>query len=58
MGRFTVPIMLVAIAISFVVHLFGIMNIYPLYITAPLLFISIFLFILYMNNRNQFKGFK
>ncbi|WAA13071.1 hypothetical protein [Fervidibacillus halotolerans] len=58
MNRLTTFVMLVAIAFSFIFHMFGMMNLYPAYITAPLLYFSIFLYILSRNHRNRFKGFK
>ncbi|MCA1011344.1 hypothetical protein [Halobacillus halophilus] len=38
-------------------HLFGLMRLYPLYITSPLLFISIYLCISFIYHRKTFKGF-
>ncbi|WP_227551704.1 hypothetical protein [Metabacillus sediminilitoris] len=41
----------------FFVNLLGFMNLLPLYITSPLLFISIFITLYLVNHRKTFKGF-
>ncbi|RST75230.1 hypothetical protein D4T97_008205 [Siminovitchia acidinfaciens] len=43
--------------ISFYLNLLGLMQLVPIYITSPLLFISIFIFFSFINGRNKFKGF-
>ncbi|MCF6409187.1 hypothetical protein [Pseudalkalibacillus salsuginis] len=48
----------IAVLISFVLVVFGFLNIFPLYIATPLLFVSIFFIIVRINNKNRFKGFK
>ncbi|KHD85184.1 membrane protein [Heyndrickxia ginsengihumi] len=45
------------IVFSFILNIFGLMRLLPIYITSPLLFIVICLFIIYLNGRNRFKGF-
>lgn len=44
------------IIISFILNLFGLLNIFPLMITAPLLFLSLLSLILFLNERKRFKG--
>ncbi|MGS2777849.1 hypothetical protein ACVBAX_10760 [Robertmurraya sp. GLU-23] len=44
------------IIISFILNLFGLLNIFPLIITAPLLFLSLLSLVLYINERKRFKG--
>ncbi|HZH58384.1 MAG TPA: hypothetical protein VEY70_02150 [Metabacillus sp.] len=39
------------------VNLLGFMNLFPLYITSPLLFIAIFLTLYFINHRKTFRGF-
>ncbi|WP_096155124.1 MULTISPECIES: hypothetical protein [Bacillus] len=46
------------IILSFIVNILGLMKVYPLVLTSPLLFISLFLLIAHMNYRQQFRGFK
>jgi energy-coupling factor transporter transmembrane protein EcfT len=46
------------IVFAFTVNIFGLMKIYPILVTSPLLFLSLLLLILYFNNRKRFKGFK
>ncbi|KYD23236.1 hypothetical protein B4110_0914 [Parageobacillus toebii] len=43
--------------IAFCLNLLGLMHLIPLFITMPLLFVSIFGFLATWNSRNQFKGF-
>lgn len=50
--------MLIFIVISFITYLFGLLKIFPLYLAATLLYFSIFIFLLYINYRNKFNGFK
>ncbi|AJW86608.1 MULTISPECIES: hypothetical protein [Bacillus] len=50
-------ISIVCIAVFFCLNILGMMHMLPLYITSPLLFLSI-LFTLYrLNHRKTFKGF-
>ncbi|PCK22149.1 hypothetical protein CEY02_05480 [Bacillus pumilus] len=54
----SITIGLVAIGLCFFLNILGLMKILPLYLTSPLLFVSI-LFTLYrLNHRKTFKGFK
>jgi hypothetical protein len=46
------------IVLSFFINVFGLMHLYPIYLTSPLLFISLLLLLHYMNNRKKFKGFR
>lgn len=43
---------------SFSVHTLALIQIVPIYISSPILFLSILLFFSYLNNRNKFKGFQ
>ncbi len=44
------------IIISFILNLFGLLKIFPLIITAPLLFLSLLSLVLFLNERKRFKG--
>jgi hypothetical protein len=46
----------VTVALSFL-NLLAFMNIVPLYITSPLLFIALFATLYLINHRKTFKGF-
>nr|WP_318246213.1 hypothetical protein [Bacillus sp. PS06] len=46
------------IVISFIFNIFGLMGVFPLYITAPPLFISLFFTTYLINYRNRFKGYR
>ncbi|MCE4050483.1 MULTISPECIES: hypothetical protein [Bacillaceae] len=49
--------LLLCILFAFFLNILGLMHIIPLYISSPLLFIALFLFLSFMNNRKKFKGF-
>ncbi|WP_453990446.1 hypothetical protein [Bacillus nitroreducens] len=46
------------IIITFGLNLLGLMKLIPLYITAPLLFLSLLVTLVIYNQRNRFKGFR
>ncbi len=50
-------VMLLFIIFAFLFNLLGLMNLVSIFITSPILFIALLLFISYLNNRNRFKGF-
>lgn len=50
-------IYLVIIIVLYYFFILSLMNLYPLYIFGPLLFIAIIMFIHYINNRKKFRGF-
>ncbi|MBE6184028.1 hypothetical protein M3576_09480 [Weizmannia ginsengihumi] len=54
---YLLPFFIFMIVFSFILNIFGLMRLLPIYITSPLLFIVICLFIIYLNGRNRFKGF-
>ena len=54
--KFTV--LIVFILFAFIINIFGLMHLYPIYFTSPLLFLSLFLLMNYINNRKRFKGFR
>jgi hypothetical protein len=45
------------LAFMLFLQLLGLMKIIPIYISSPLLFITLFYFIYIYNQRNRFKGF-
>jgi hypothetical protein len=51
-------ISIISIITSFLFHLLGLMNLAPLIITTPLLFFTIFIFFMMINNHKRFRGFK
>ncbi|WP_165439162.1 hypothetical protein [Bacillus timonensis] len=46
------------IIITFGLNILGLMKLIPLYITTPLLFLSLLVTFVIYNNRNRFKGFR
>lgn len=46
------------IAFCFYINILGLLEIYPLYFTSPLLFFSVFLFMGMLNNKDRFRGFR
>ncbi|WP_180955713.1 MULTISPECIES: hypothetical protein [Bacillus] len=52
-----IGIMLLFILVAFGLHFLGLMKLIPVFISGPLLFISLLIFFLYLNERKKFKGF-
>ncbi|TMU88069.1 hypothetical protein FGG79_08160 [Bacillus sp. BHET2] len=50
-------ILLLLILISFFINILGLMHLIPIYITSPVLFLSLLLFFHSLGNRNRFRGF-
>ncbi|RLQ97180.1 hypothetical protein D9X91_03235 [Falsibacillus albus] len=44
--------------VSFWINMMGLMKMYPIYITSPLLFLSLFILVYYFSIKNKFRGFK
>ncbi|WP_409974452.1 hypothetical protein [Bacillus sp. Bva_UNVM-123] len=57
MNKLSSLLMILFIIFSFIINLLGLMKIFPLYFTSPLLFISLLIFIFSLNERKKFKGF-
>ncbi|WLR47535.1 hypothetical protein LC065_18850 [Halobacillus litoralis] len=53
-------VLLFVISILFLAafHLFALMNLYPIYISSPLLFIAIYLVVSIPSHKKTFRGFK
>ncbi|ANB58066.1 putative membrane protein [Anoxybacillus sp. B7M1] len=58
MKRITLIFWMLIVLIAFLLNLFGLMHVMPLFITMPLLFLSILFALWTFNNRNRFKGFQ
>ncbi len=58
MGRIKFLILAALVVISFFLNVLGLMGLIPIYITSPILFISLFLFIFTLTNHKRFRGFK
>ncbi|WP_187143725.1 hypothetical protein [Bacillus tuaregi] len=56
MKRIKVIFLVLLIIISFGLQILGLMELLPIYFTSPLLFVSFFIFLHYLNNRKRFKG--
>ncbi|QNG62039.1 hypothetical protein H4O14_17550 [Bacillus sp. PAMC26568] len=50
-------ISIILLIISFFLNILGLMEMFPLSISSPLLFISIFVMLYLVNHRKTFKGF-
>lgn len=48
---------IIMITLTFGLNILGLMRLIPLYITAPLLFLSLLVTMFIYNNRNRFRGF-
>lgn len=57
MKHLYLPCLILLIIFSFFLHLLGLMELLPLSFTSPFLFLSLLIFVAYLNNRNRFKGF-
>ncbi|CAM3809575.1 hypothetical protein [Cytobacillus oceanisediminis] len=57
MKKLPIIVMLVLILLSFILNIFGLMKLIPIFITSPLLFVSLLILLLYLNDRRRFKGF-
>lgn len=51
-------VMVISVVACFGFQILGLMNLIPIYITSPPLFISLLIFLLYLNGRNKFRGFQ
>lgn len=57
MRKLNIWIMLLFMVIAFLFNLLGLMHLVSIFITSPLLFLSILIFMIYLNERNRFRGF-
>ncbi len=57
MKKLPVLLMLLLILLSFILNILGLMKLIPIFITSPILFISLLILFLYLNDRRRFKGF-
>ncbi|MGN7398465.1 hypothetical protein ACTHO0_01320 [Cytobacillus praedii] len=57
MKKLTIAMMILFILFSFVLNILGLMKLFPIYISSPILFLSVFIFITFMNDRKKFRGF-
>jgi hypothetical protein len=57
MDKIVFSITAVFTLLSFILHIGGLMHIVPLYLTSPILFLSLLILLIYLNNRKNFKGF-
>ncbi|WP_442637482.1 hypothetical protein [Rossellomorea marisflavi] len=51
-------ILLILIGISFILNIFGLMKLIPIYVTSPILFVCLLIFIHSLFTRHRFKGFQ
>ncbi|WP_226682704.1 hypothetical protein [Sutcliffiella horikoshii] len=58
MSKITFIFCIAFILFSLFINVLGLMKLYPIYLTSPVLFFSIFLLIALLNNQRRFKGFK
>jgi len=57
MGKLPYIILILLIAIAFFLNLLALIHIFPMLLSGPILFISILIFIVYLNDRRRFRGF-
>ncbi|MEH7073738.1 hypothetical protein [Neobacillus drentensis] len=57
MRKFPITIMVVFILIAFFLQILALLKVFPFVLSAPIMFVSIFTFIYYLNDRKRFRGF-
>ncbi|MDY7223407.1 hypothetical protein P4637_10295 [Halalkalibacterium halodurans] len=57
MSRFLIGVGLIGTIVSFYFLLLSFLSMFPLFISAPLLFASIYLIVYQFHHRNRFRGF-
>nr|WP_156422674.1 hypothetical protein [Bacillus sp. FJAT-29937] len=57
MKKLPFVLMIIFISLSFILNFFALMKMFPIYISSPLLFLSILILIITINDRKKFKGF-
>ncbi|WP_157727921.1 hypothetical protein [Aeribacillus pallidus] len=57
MKTFWLIISLLLVIFAFFYNLLGLMNLAPIFVSAPLLFISLFISFFLFNHRKTFRGF-
>ncbi|PKR86769.1 hypothetical protein CWO92_01530 [Heyndrickxia camelliae] len=55
--KYTLFLLILFIFFSFWINILGLMKLIPILITSPILFLSLFLLLVYLNGRNTFRGF-
>ncbi|MGG3736752.1 hypothetical protein [Aeribacillus pallidus] len=58
MKKIMLSFMILLIVFSFGLHILGLLNLIPIYLTSPLLLLSFLLFFYYFNERKRFRGFR
>ena len=55
--KVTLAVMTLLISISFCLQILGLMHIIPIWLSSSILFASMLLLTVYLNDRKRFKGF-
>ncbi|MDE5412645.1 hypothetical protein [Alkalihalobacterium chitinilyticum] len=58
MKKILLTIGVLLIIVSFYLLMLGLMNVFPLFLAAPALFISVVFTVSVYNQRNRFRGFR
>lgn len=53
MDKLGLSLIALFILFSFILHIFGLMHLLPLYLTSPILFVALFILLIYLNNRKK-----
>jgi hypothetical protein len=56
--QYKLALLILFIVLAFIINIFGLMHLYPIYLTSPILFFSLLMLLHYLNNRKRFKGFR
>jgi uncharacterized membrane protein len=56
--KWKLAVAILMFALAFYFQILGMLNLFPILLTTPFLFVVIFIIMFNLNNRNRFKGFK
>ncbi|KQL18686.1 hypothetical protein AN957_08945 [Cytobacillus solani] len=57
MKKLTIAMLILFILFSLGLNILGLMKLFPIYISSPILFLSVFILITFINDRKKFRGF-
>ncbi|KOP81749.1 hypothetical protein AMS60_04180 [Bacillus sp. FJAT-21945] len=57
MKKLTIAMLILFILFSLVLNILGLMKLFPIYISSPILFLSVFILITFINDQKKFRGF-
>ncbi|MBO9128641.1 hypothetical protein [Bacillus sp. 165] len=58
MNGYKLLISIILIAVSFILYILSLLEVFPLLLAVPLLFFTTFITVIMFNNHKRFKGFR